>query len=308
MPSALLGGASGFLGSAIAGWLQQEGYRTARLVRGEASGEGRVAWDPESGQVDRDAVARCAPDLVINLAGVAIGQRWTKDRLRRIRDSRVRGTRALAEAIAALPRRPSVLINGSAIGFYGAHCGDRMLDEASAAGVDFLAELARYWEQATEAASKSGVRVVLLRTGLVLARGGGVLARMLPPFQMGVGGRLGDGRQWMSWIALEDFVAALAFVLATPTLGGAVNLVAPEPVRNDEFTETLARVLGRPALLPVPRAALALLFGEMADNTILASQRVLPKKLAGAGFEFRRPRLEEALSAVLRRSGGPGDR
>jgi uncharacterized protein (TIGR01777 family) len=259
-----------------------------------------VAWDPESGQIDRDAVARCAPDVVINLAGEPIAQRWTADRRRKIRDSRVRGTRALAESLASLPKRPT-LISGSAIGYYGAHCGDRLLAEPSPGADDFLAKLVWEWEQATAPALAAGIRVVMLRTGLVLARDGGVLARMLPPFQMGVGGRLGDGRQWMSWIALEDFIGVLAFAIATATLSGAVNVVAPEPVRNEEFTETLARVLGRPALLPVPKAGLALLFGEMADNTILASQRVVPEKLAGAGFEFRRPRLEEALRVILKR-------
>ncbi len=301
MPNVLLSGSSGFLGSAIAGWLQERGYRTTRLVRGAASGEGRVAWDPEYGQIDRDAVARAAPDLVINLAGEPIGQRWTADRKRKIRDSRVRGTRALAESIAGLTRKAATLVNASAMGFYGAHCGDTLLDESSAAGDDFLARVCQEWESATEPASSSGVRVVQLRTGLVIGRGGGVMARMLPPFQMGVGGRLGDGRQWMSWIALADYLRAVAFAIETPSLAGPLNMTAPEPVRNEEFTETLGRVLSRPALLPVPRAGLALLFGEMADNTILASQRVVPKKLAGAGFEFRRPRLEDALRAELTR-------
>lgn len=301
MPNVLLGGSSGFIGSAIAGWLQEQGYRTTRLVRGSASGEGRVAWDPESGHIDRDAVTRAAPELVINLAGEPIGQRWTTDRKRKIRESRVRGTRALAEAVAGLARRPAVLINASAMGYYGAHRGDTVLDEASAPGDDFLAIVCRDWERATEPASAAGIRVVQLRTGLVIGRGGGVMARMLPPFQMGVGGRLGDGRQWMSWIALTDYVAALAFVVANTAISAAVNVVAPEAVRNDEFTDTLARVLSRPALLPVPRAGLAILFGEMADNTILASQRVVPKKLAGAGFEFRHPRLDSALRAELRR-------
>jgi uncharacterized protein (TIGR01777 family) len=302
VPSVLLGGSSGFLGSAIAGWLQEQGYRTTRLVRGAASGEGRVAWDPESGQIDRDAIARVAPDLVINFAGEVIAQRWTADRKRKIRESRVRGTRALAEAITGLTRKPATLINGSAIGYYGAHCSDAPLEETSPAGDDFLAKVCVEWERATEPASAAGVRVVNLRTGLVIGRGGGVMARMLPPFQMGVGGRLGDGRQWMSWIALSDYLAALAFAIETRAVSGPLNMTAPEPVRNDEFTESLGRALNRPALLPVPRAGLALLFGgEMADSTILASQRVVPKKLAGAGFEFRHPRLEEALRAELRR-------
>jgi uncharacterized protein (TIGR01777 family) len=297
----LLSGASGFLGSAIATWLQEQGYRTTRLVRGSPSGEGRVAWDPESGQIDRDAVARCAPELVIHFAGEPIAQRWTADRRRRIRDSRVRGTKALADALASLTQRPAVLLSASAIGWYGAHRGDDVLDESSAGGDDFLAQTARDWERAAEPASAAGIRVVMVRTGLVLSKKGGVLAKMLPPFQMGVGGRLGDGRQWMSWIALEDYVAALAFAISTPSLSGPVNLVGPNPVRNDAFTSTLASVLNRLAVVPVPRAALMLLFGEMADNTILASQRVLPKKLTGAGFEFRRPQLDDALRAELRR-------
>jgi uncharacterized protein (TIGR01777 family) len=297
----LLGGSSGFLGSAVAGWLQEQGYRATRLVRGSASGEGRVAWDPESGQIDTDAVAHAAPDLVINFSGEPIGQRWTADRKRKIRDSRVRGTRALAETMAALSRKPATLINASAMGYYGAHCGDALLDEMSPPGADFLAKVCVEWERATDPAAAAGVRVVNLRTGLVIARAGGVMARMLPPFQMGVGGRLGDGRQWMSWIALADYVSAMAFAIETAAVAGPLNMVAPEPVRNDEFTETLARVLSRPALLPVPRAGLALLFGEMADNTILASQRVAPKKLAGAGFEFRHPRLESAFRAELTR-------
>jgi uncharacterized protein (TIGR01777 family) len=299
--SVLLSGASGLLGSAIASWLQEQGYRCARLVRNAPSSEGRVSWDPATGHVDRDALARCAPELVINFAGEPIGQRWTADRKHRIRESRVRGTRVLAEALAALPKPPATFINGSAIGYYGAHRGDEMLSEGSTGGGDWLAHIARDWEQAADAMAVAGTRIVLLRTGLVLSRNGGVLGRMLPPFYMGVGGRLGDGQQWMSWIALSDYVNAVAFLIANASVRGPVNVVAPEPVRNEEFTETLARVLGRPALLPVPRAGLTLLFGEMADSTILASQRVIPKKLAGAGFEFRHPRLEEALRAELRR-------
>ena len=202
----------------------------------------------------------------------------------------------------------TVLVSGSAIGYYGAHRGDEPLDESSPAGDDFLAHTARDWEHATAPAAVAGIRVALLRTGLVLGAQGGVLQRMLLPFQIGVGGQLGDGRQWMSWIALEDYVRAMQFVVATPAMNGAANVVAPEAVRNDEFTRTLARVLDRPAVLPVPTFALGLVFGTMADNTILASQRVVPKKLAGAGFEFRHPRLEDALRAELRRSSGPAGR
>ena len=301
MPSVLLSGASGFLGSAVAKWLQENGHRTARLVRGQPSSEGRVAWDPSNGVIDRDALARCAPDLVINFAGEPIGQRWTAERKKKIRESRVRGTRALSEALTMLEKKPGTLINGSAIGFYGAHCGDATLDEDSNGSVDYLSMVSKEWEQATLIAANAGIRVVNLRSGLVIARSGGVMDRMLPPFQMGVGGRLGDGKQWMSWIALDDYIRAFAFLVEKTGVSGPVNMVAPNPVRNEEFTATLAAVLKRPALLPVPKAALAILFGEMADSTVLASQRVLPKKLKGAGFEFRHPMLEEALRFELKR-------
>lgn len=297
----LISGASGFLGSAIAVALGAREHRILRLTRRSPQSSDDVSWAPEAGRIDSDALARAAPDVVINLAGEPIGQRWTPERRRRIRESRVRGTEALALALAELERRPSLLVSGSAIGYYGADRGDDVLDESASAGDDFLARLARDWEGATAPVAAVGVRIVLLRTGLVLSDAGGVLQRMLPPFLMGAGGRLGDGRQWMSWIALADYVRAVEFILATPVLAGPVNMVAPEPVRNDEFTRVLAGVLSRPALFPVPRAALGLLFGEMADNTILASQRVVPKRLAGAGFEFRHPRLDGALRAELRR-------
>ena len=218
------------------------------------------------------------------------------------------GTTALAEAIAALPEQPKVLVSGSAMGYYGAHRGDELLDEESAPGTDFLASTARDWEQATSAASAAGIRVVLSRTGLVLGAEGGALQRMVPPFRFGIGGRLGSGRQWMSWISLHDTVRALRFFIDNPAMRGPVNLVAPEPARNADFTTTLARELGRPAFLPVPAVALELLFGTMADNTILASQRLTPKRLAGAGFEFRHPRLDDALCFELTRSGGRAGR
>jgi len=299
--SVLIGGASGFLGTAIAESLRGRGDVVSRLVRRGASGAATVAWSPEAGEIDAAALESLSPDVVINLAGEPIAQRWTADRKRRIRDSRVRGTETLARAIAALPRKPATLLSGSAIGFYGANRGDDVLDEATRAGADFLADTARQWEEATRPASDAGVRVVTTRTGLVLSPRGGVLQKMLLPFQLGVGGRVGDGRQWMSWIGLDDYVRAVLFLLDTPTITRAANMVAPEAVRNEEFTATLARVLGRPALLPVPAVALGLAFGEMADATILASQRVVPKTLAGAGFTFRHPRLDEALRFELTR-------
>jgi uncharacterized protein (TIGR01777 family) len=299
MATVLISGASGFLGSALAQSLQQDGHKLVRLSR--ASLPDHVTWDPAAGRIDRAALERTAADVVINLAGEPIAQRWTASRRTLIRETRVHGTQALSEAIAALGKKPTLLLNGSAMGFYGAQRGDEILDESSASGQDFLAEVASDWERATEPASTAGVRVASSRTGLVLGASGGMLQRILPPFKAGVGGRLGDGKQWMSCISLEDYVRGLRFIIDTPSVSGPVNLVGPEPVRNDEFTKVLASVLHRPALFPVPRFAMQLVFGEMADNTIFASQRVVPKKLAGAGFEFRHPRLEQALRAELRR-------
>jgi hypothetical protein len=296
-----MSGATGFLGSALAVTMRKDGHRVVRLSRNGPAAAELILWDPDAGRIDRDAVARLSPEIIVNFAGEPIAQRWTAERRRRIRDSRVRGTTALAECIASLDRKPAVLLSGSAIGYYGTHRNDDVLDETCDAGEDFLGVLARDWERAAEPAAAAGVRVVALRTGLVLGAAGGVLRRMLLPFQSGLGGRLGDGRQWMSWIGLEDFVRAAEFAMNKSGIRGPVNFVAPEPVRNDEFTRVLARVLGRPALLSVPRPVLQLVFGDMADNAILASQRVAPKKLVGAGFEFRHPRLEEALRSELRR-------
>ena len=304
MSTILISGASGFIGSHLTTALAADGHRIVRLGRKRSrspNAKEPIIWDPEAGRIDRETLARLQPDAVINLAGEPIAQRWTPHRRRRIRESRVRGTTALAEALAAMPAKPRVLVSGSAVGYYGAHRGDDLLDEASAPGTDFLAETARDWERATDAASNAGIRVVLMRTGLVLGNDGGVLAPLLLPFRFGLGGRLGNGRQWMSWIAMDDVIRAIRFFLDTASLSGPVNLVAPEASQNKDFTKVLARVLRRPSVLPVPAFALEALFGTMADNTILASQRVVPKRLAGAGFEFRHPRLEEALRFELRR-------
>jgi len=299
----LLSGASGFIGSPLVKSLVAEGHRVVRLSRHQKAGNDAetIAWDPESGAIDGAALARVRLDAVINLAGEPIAQRWTARRRQSIRNSRVNGTSALATALAGLPIQPHVFISGSAVGYYGAHRGDEPLDEDSPSGPDFLAETAREWEHATAPAAQAGIRVATARMGVVLGRDGGALARMLLPFQLGVGGRIGNGRQWMSWIALEDAVRALLFVLDTPAVHGPVNIVAPEPVQNAEFAKVLRHVMHRPSLFPVPALALDLLFGTMAHNTILASQRVLPKKLAGAGFSFRHPRLEGALRAELTR-------
>jgi uncharacterized protein len=300
----LLSGASGFIGSHLERSLNADGHRVVHLARVSAqsnpsASQDAVTWDPERGTIDRQALEQVAPDAVVNLAGEPIAQRWSDAKRRQIRDSRVNGTRALSRALAELGNRPRVLVSGSAVGYYGAHRGDEMLTEDSPPGDDFLAGTARAWEDATRPAADGGIRVAISRTGLVVGTDGGVLAKMLTPFRIGVGGRMGRGRQWMSWIALDDMVRALRFLIDTATARGAFNLVAPEPVTNSQFTKALAEALHRPAFLPVPSFALELAFGTMAGDTILASQRAIPKRLAGAGFEFRYPRLQDALRFEL---------
>ena len=304
MQTVLVSGASGFIGSALCEDLRRDGCRVARL----SSRGGDVRWNAERGEIDTAALERLAPAVVINLAGEPIAQRWTSGRLRRIRDSRVNGTRALAAALGRCSRRPDVFVSGSAIGYYGTDRGDELLTEESAPGADYLASVSTRWEGAVTEAVDAGIRVVTIRTGVVCGRRGGALAKMLPAFRAGVGGPLGDGRQWMSWISLADTVRAIRFLAETPGATGAFNVVGPEPVRNADFSRTLGRVLHRPAIVPVPAFALVALFGEMARATVLASQRAVPEKLAGAGFEFRHPRLKEALEAELRRSDDPGGR
>ncbi len=285
--SILITGASGFLGSALARDLSAKGHSLRRIGRGAGTD---VRWDPISGSP--------AGTAVIHLAGEPIAQRWTAARRQAIRESRVEGTRRLAEACAALPIRPEVFVSASAVGIYGSR-GDEILDETSAAGDDFLAEIGRAWEAATGPARDAGIRVVKIRTGLVLSPDGGALGKMLLPFKLGVGGRIGAGTQWMSWISREDWVRAVAFILERPGISGAVNLAGPEPVTNATFASTLGRILRRPAVMPVPAFAVRALFGEMAEGTILASQRVLPKVLERAGFQFAHPTLSTALRAEL---------
>ena len=286
-------GASGFLGQRLVPALGAQGHNVARIGRGA---EADIRWDPSAGMID---VAQCAGiDAFVHLAGANVGERWTPAHRREIRDSRVYGTALIAHTIAALTPRPRVLVCASAVGIYG-DAGDTVLDESSPSGSDFLAEVGREWESAADPARQAGVRTVHLRFGVVLSRWGGALARMLPVFRMGGGGRLGSGRQWMSWISMEDAVGAVQFALERETLVGAVNAVAPSPVTNAEFTETLARVVHRPALFPVPAFALNLMFGEMAQGTLLASQRVIPRKLLAAGYAFRHATLEPALRAAV---------
>ncbi|HWP35888.1 MAG TPA: TIGR01777 family oxidoreductase [Thermodesulfobacteriota bacterium] len=294
----LVSGSTGFIGSALVPVLEARGDTVVRLVRRPPRpGEAAVAWDPQAGRLDPAGLEGF--DAVVHLAGenVAAG-RWTAERKRRIRDSRVEGTRLLCEGLARLTRPPQVLVAASAIGYYGDR-GAEWLTEESPPGTGFLAEVARAWEGATEPAADRGIRVVRLRIGVVLSPAGGALARMLPLFRRGLGGRIGSGRQYLSWIALPDLTGAVAHVLGPAGPAGPVNAVAPNPVTNAEFAETLGRVLGRPARLPAPAALLRLALGEMADEMLLASARVQPARLLATGYRFRYPELEPALRALL---------
>jgi uncharacterized protein (TIGR01777 family) len=265
-------------------------------VRSRPAGPGEISWDPGAGRID--AAALEGVDAVVHLAGESIGRRWSAAVRSRILESRVRGTRLLADTLASLSRPPELLVSASAVGYYGDR-GDEPLDESSPPGDDFLAGVAEAWENAANPAAEAGIRVVHPRFGVVLSPAGGALKRMLPAFRLGAGGRLGSGRQWMSWISIDDAVDALRFVIDTPALAGPIDFTAPEPVTNAEFTRVLGRLLRRPPFLAVPAAALRFLFGEMADRTLLASQRARPARLLGAGFSFRHPTLEDALAALL---------
>jgi len=297
----LVTGAHGLVGSALVSQLRFDGHAVVCAVRGgrggDASSPGQVGWDVNTGIADTQAIEGI--DAAIHLAGESLTDRWTAAKKRAILESRTAGTRALVQSLARLRQRPRLLICASAIGFYG-NRGDEMLDEYSPAGSGFLSEVVRQWEQSAAAAENLGVRTVFARFGIVLSPRGGALSKMLPIFRTGLAGPLGSGRQFMSWIALDDTVRALVFLLNEPTLRGAVNVTAPNPVRNREFAQTLGRVLRRPAILPVPAAALRLTMGEMADELLLSSTRVRPLRLQQTGFEFRWPTLEAALEKVLR--------
>ena len=294
-------GATGLIGAALVERLRAHGHTVRRLVHSPKDArEDDVVWDAV--RTELPAGALDGVQAVVNLAGAPIAHRWTAERKDSIRDSRVTGTGRLARAIAAMEQKPRVLVNGSAVGYYGDR-GDEVLTESSAPGRDFLASLCVEWERATMPASDADVRVVLVRTGVVLSKSGGALAKMLPPFRLGMGGPMGSGEQWMSWIALEDHLHAMEHCLFADSVRGAVNLVAPNPVRNAHFATTLGRVLSRPAIIPVPEVALTLMYGEMARETILASQRALPDALAASGFDFKHPTVEGAIRAALTPGG-----
>jgi uncharacterized protein (TIGR01777 family) len=301
----LVSGTSGLVGRALLTALRKNSHSATALLRpGTRIAEdfkfGRVAWDPDAGYIDAESLHRL--DAVVHLGGENIsGGRWTNARKAAIRRSRVDSTRLLAETIAKRSPRPAVFVCASAVGYYGDRGTDIMTEE-SAPGSGFLADVCKDWEAATAPATEQGIRTVHLRIGIVLSARGGALAKMLTPFRLGVGGRIGTGSQFMSWIALDDLVRAIVFALETESLNGAVNAVAPRPVTNAEFTRTLGGVLGRPTVFPMPAFAARAAFGEMADALLLASTRVRPARLEEAGFTFQYPELEGALRAVLKKA------
>jgi uncharacterized protein len=293
----LITGASGLIGHALTALLAGDGHHVFKLTRSKSPAKDRgVAWNPDTGAIPKSDLEGF--DAVAHLAGENIVGRWTEAKKGRILESRERGTRLLCETLAGLHSRPMVLISASAVGFYG-DAGDRLLDETSPPGSLYLSKVARVWEEATESASRKGIRVVNLRIGFVLSREAGGLAAMLLPFKLGIGGRVGSGQQYMSWIALDDLIRAISHAILTDSLRGPVNAVAPHPVTNREFTKVLGRVLGRPTIFPLPAFAARTVMGEMADELLLASARVSPSRLIASGFRFQFPELQGALRHVL---------
>lgn len=301
MARVLVSGGSGPIGAALIPTLKASGARITRLSRpGRAQtlpDEETIPWDPEQ-PLAADALSGF--DAVIHLAGESIVGRWSEDKKKKIRDSRVIGTRNVTQALAQAKDKPNIFICSSAIGYYGDRA-DELLNEESAPGVGFLPEVCREWEAATRPAADAGIQTVQIRTGVVLSSKGGALAKMLTPFKMGVGGKIGSGKQWMSWIDVEDMVGAIHHILKSDLLRGPVNMVTPKPVTNEEFTKTLGSVLSRPTILPMPAFAVKLLFGEMGETVLLGSQRVEPSHLISSGYPFRFRTLRASLENILRR-------
>jgi uncharacterized protein (TIGR01777 family) len=297
----LIAGSSGMVGKALQRVLKAEGHTVFPLIRPpQIAGEGQVAWDPQNGGMDLGAAA--GADAAVNLAGANIGaRRWSESRKELLRTSRIDSTRSLVEGLGKLEPRPRVLVSASAVGYYG-NRGDDPLDEDSTAGDGFLARLCVDWEAEARRAEGLGIRTVVLRLGVVLSGRGGALAQMLGPFRMGVGGRLGSGKQWMTWISLADVVRMMKEAIESEQWRGVYNAVAPEPVTNQEFTKALGHVLHRPTIFPVPVFALRTIFGEMADEMLLASQRTRSKRLAETGYQYSNPELEPALRQAITQS------
>jgi uncharacterized protein len=293
----LLTGSSGLIGAALVSSLRAEGNTIARLVRSQTNLQpDDHYWNPDNGQLDSKELE--GMDAVVHLAGETISERWTDRKKARIRNSRVQSTRLLSECLSWLKRPPRLMVSASAIGYYGDRANE-VLREESAPGAGFLSVVCREWEAATEPAAQRGIRTVLLRTGVVLSSAGGALGQMLPPFRMGLGGKLGSGRQYMSWIAMDDFVGIVSHALSTPGLNGPVNAVAPNPVTNLEFTKALGRVLHRPTFFAMPAFVVRLVFGEMGQELLLGSAKVEPAKLGSSGYVFRYPEIEGALRHLL---------
>jgi uncharacterized protein (TIGR01777 family) len=293
----LITGSTGLVGTALCSFLTSRQHQVLRMVRKARTGKDEISWDPYSGTVDKKALENL--DAAVHLAGESIsGGRWTIEKKRRIRSSRSRGTRFLAETLASLKNPPRVLISSSAIGYYG-NRGEEILTEESSLGKGFLSDVCREWEMVTMPAFARGIRVAIVRTGMVLNPTGGALHKLLPLFRMGLGGVLGDGRQYMSWIALEDLIAVIHHLTQNDSIQGPVNATAPSPVTNLEFTRTLARILARPAVFRIPPCALRLMLGEMADELLLASTRAVPARLKDSGFHFQFSGMEDALRHML---------
>jgi len=296
----LISGASGLIGSALSASLEADGHLVLRLSREASKDRDSIQWQPESGRFDiREMEKLAGVEAAFHLAGESVFGRWSDDKKTRIRDSRVRSTHLLSETLAKLPTPPRVLVCASAIGYYG-HRGGELLREDSASGRGFLAGVGREWEDAADAAREAKIRTVHARFGIVLSKDGGALQKMLLPFSLGLGGPIGSGRQYLSWVGIDDVVGALRFALDHEKIEGAMNVTAPNSVTNRVFVQTLGRVLRRPAIMPLPAFALKLALGkEAATETLLASQRAIPEKLRANGFQFQQPELEKALSEIL---------
>ena len=296
----LITGASGMIGKALQPVLAEKGYDLLLASRSEPKDDRHIKWTLEDGFRDEDLSRLEGLDAVIHLAGENVaGLRWTEEKKKAIRDSRVLGTRTVIDAFSKLKQKPKTFIAGSAIGFYGDR-GDEEMTESSQAGTNFFADVCREWEAESRRAEDMGIRTILLRTGIVLDKDGGALGTMLLPYKLGVGGVVGSGKQWMSWIALEDEIRAIIYVLENENIRGAVNLTSPNPATNQEFTKTLGDVLYRPTFLPLPEFAVSMIFGEMGDALLLDSTKVLPRRLEDAGFEFKYPTLRSAIQAAVK--------
>lgn len=295
----LITGASGLIGKALQESFREKGYEMLLASRSEPKNASQIRWDADTGFRDEDLERLEGLDAVIHLAGESIaGLRWTDEKKKAIRDSRVFGTRSMIETFDKLKQKPKTFIAASAVGFYGDR-GDDVLTESSSAGKTFLAEVAKEWEAESRRAEDLGIRTVLLRSAIVLSKEGGALATMLTPFKLGVGGVIGDGKQWMSWISLDDVVGIVNYALEHENVRGAVNNTSPNPVTNEEFTKTLGTVLYRPTFLPLPEFAVHMVLGEMGDALLLDSTRVVPKRLMDAGYEFKYPELNTALKRAV---------